>query len=128
MEIFKAAAQQVDTSVSIKSNHNTQTREVESVKIQKNLVDKNNEPDKLDKLSSGEMDKKLKDITTELNFQMQQLNTNIRFSYNAEESTMVVQVREADTGAVIRELPTKEALRIARYFKESIGLLFDKES
>ncbi|AQW81460.1 FlaG family protein [Campylobacter pinnipediorum] len=128
MEIFKAAAQQLDTSVSIKSNHNTQTREVESVKIQKNLVDKNNEPDKLDKLSSGEMDKKLKDITTELNFQMQQLNTNIRFSYNAEESTMVVQVREADTGAVIRELPTKEALRIARYFKESIGLLFDKES
>ncbi|AQW86257.1 flagellar protein FlaG [Campylobacter pinnipediorum subsp. caledonicus] len=128
MEIFKAAAQQLDTSVSINSNHNTQTREVESVKIQKNLVDKNNEPDKLDKLSSGEMDKKLKDITTELNFQMQQLNTNIRFSYNAEESTMVVQVREADTGAVIRELPTKEALRIARYFKESIGLLFDKES
>ncbi|WP_069637567.1 FlaG family protein [Campylobacter pinnipediorum] len=128
MEIFKAAAQQLDTSVSIKSNHNTQTREVESVKIQKNLVDKNNEPDKLDKLSSGEMDKKLKDITTELNFQMQQLNTNIRFSYNAEESTMVVQVREADTGAIIRELPTKEALRIARYFKESIGLLFDKES
>ena len=41
---------------------------------------------------------------------------------------MVVQVKDAKTGEEITQLPSKEAIRISEYFKESIGILFDKES
>lgn len=123
MEIFKAASQQLDMSINMVSNA-TGTREIEKSNIQENVVEKNDDL----QMSSSELAQKLEQATNELNFQMEQLKTNIRFNYNKAESTMVVQVREADTGDIIRELPSKEALRIAKYFKESIGLLFDKES
>ncbi|MDL0088374.1 FlaG family protein [Campylobacter gastrosuis] len=126
MEIFKAAAQPLDASLSVSNTRGSDVRDVEKSEIQANLVEKENED--LSKLSPDELTKKMKEATDELNYQMQQLNTNVRFAYNSQESTMVVQVREASTGDLIRELPTKEALRIARYFRESIGLLFDKES
>lgn len=126
MEIFKAAAQPLDSTLSVANTRNSDVRDVEKSEIKSDLVDKEN--DDLSKLSPEELTKKMKDATDELNYQMQQLNTNVRFAYNSQESTMVVQVREANTGDLIRELPTKEALRIARYFRESIGLLFDKES
>lgn len=126
MEIFKAAAQPLDASLSVSNTRNSDVRDVEKSEIKADLVDKENED--LSKLSPDELTKKMKEATDELNYQMQQLNTNVRFAYNSQESTMVVQVREASTGDLIRELPTKEALRIARYFRESIGLLFDKES
>ncbi|MGG7048049.1 MULTISPECIES: flagellar protein FlaG [unclassified Campylobacter] len=108
----------VDTVVS-----NPHTREVEptSASVKADV-------DEFNGLSQEEAKLKLEDITEKLNFQMQQLDTNIRFSFNMSDKVMVVQVREANTGDIIRELPTKEALRISKYFKESIGMLFDKES
>lgn len=124
MEIFKAAGQQTQQSVA--PTHHAHTREIEKTQIQHDAAQKDDDNNL--NLSPGELNKKMQEVTQKLNENMSQLNTNIRFSYNAQENTMVVQVREADTGAIIRELPTKEALRIARYFKESIGLLFDKES
>ena len=63
-----------------------------------------------------------------LNYQMQQLDTNVRFAYNEKLNLMVVQVKDAKTGEEITQLPSKEAIKISEYFKESIGILFDKES
>lgn len=126
MEIFKAASQQLDTAINISNASQINTRSIEKAEIQENLVEKNDED--LSKLSPDELTKKMKDVTEKLNFQMEQLDTNLRFNYNSQDNVMVVQVKEVNTGEIIRELPTKEALRIARYFKESLGLLFDKES
>ncbi|QKF62988.1 FlaG family protein [Campylobacter mucosalis] len=100
------------------TGHNLQTREIEN-------VSKSNE---LDGLNQDELKNKMKDVTKELNTQMERLETNIRFDYDGDVNLMIVKVTEASTGEVIRELPTKEALKISKYFKESIGLLFDKES
>ncbi|CAD7287016.1 flagellar protein FlaG [Campylobacter suis] len=102
---------------------NSHTREVERARASAKV-----EVDEFSGLSQEEAKLKLEDMTEKLNFQMEQLDTNIRFSFNMSDKVMVVQVREANTGDIIRELPTKEALRISKYFKESIGMLFDKES
>ncbi|MCR4941285.1 MAG: flagellar protein FlaG [Campylobacter sp.] len=79
-------------------------------------------------LSQEELINKVSKITDELNSQMLRLETNIRFDYDSDANIMVVKVTEANTGNVISELPSEQALRISKYFRESIGLLFDKES
>jgi len=59
---------------------------------------------------------------------MEQLDTNVRFAYNDTLNLMVVQVKDAKTGDLVTQLPSKQAIKISEYFKESIGILFDKES
>lgn len=74
------------------------------------------------------LNEKLEDITKKLNEQMDSLGTNIRFAYNDEFGSMYIKVTERDTGNVIRQIPTEEAMRLTKYFKDAIGMIFDKES
>ncbi len=131
MEIFKAAANQVlDTSMSTSAQRQIDSRPIEHSDIKLN-ADKNNETkdiNELDRLSNEELAKRTREVTDRLNYQMQQLDTNVRFAYNEKLNLMVVQVKDAKTGEEITQLPSKEAIRISEYFKESIGILFDKES
>lgn len=128
MEIFKAASAQNQTTQI--SNQALQTRQVEHIQTQTDSVQKNNQDQKVQddtKLSNEEIAKQTKKATDQLNKQMEQLDTNVRFNYNDKINMMVVQVTEATTGKVIRQLPSEQAIKISEYFKESIGILFDKE-
>ena len=131
MEIFKAAANQVlDTSMSTSAQRQIDSRPIEHSDIKLN-ADKNNKTkdiNELDGLSNEELARRTREVTDKLNYQMQQLDTNVRFAYNEKLNLMVVQVKDAKTGEEITQLPSKEAIRISEYFKESIGILFDKES
>ncbi|MBE2983766.1 flagellar protein FlaG [Campylobacter sp. RM9344] len=135
MEIFKVAANQVIDSTASISQSKQETRQVEDTQIQENLVNK--EPSKklsevieeeIDKLSEEDLVKKTKESTEKLNFQMEQLDAKVRFEYNDKLNMMVVQVKDAKTGEDIAQIPSKQAIKISEYFKESIGMLFDKES
>lgn len=70
---------------------------------------------------------KLKQTTDDLNSQMEMLKTNVRFAFSDDINALFVQVTEKDTGRVIRQIPSEEAIKIASYFKNAVGLLFDKE-
>lgn len=59
---------------------------------------------------------------------MEQLDAKVRFAYNDNLNLMIVQVKDAKTGELVSELPSKQAIKISEYFKESLGILFDKES
>lgn len=69
----------------------------------------------------------LQGLTANLNEQMESLGTNVRFSYSEEIGELVVSVTERDTGEVIRQIPSEEAVKMAEFFRNAIGLLFDKE-
>ena len=131
MEIFKAAANQtLDASMSTSAQRQIDSRPIEHSDVTVN-ADKNGKAkgaDDLDKLSNEDLAKKTREVTDRLNYQMQQLDTNVRFAYNEKLNLMVVQVKDAKTGEEITQLPSKEAIKISEYFKESIGILFDKES
>ena len=131
MEIFKAAANQVlDTSMSTSAQRQIESRPIEHSDVKLSADKKNETKDinELDGLSNEELAKRTREVTDKLNYQMQQLDTNVRFAYNEKLNLMVVQVKDAKTGEEITQLPSKEAIRISEYFKESIGILFDKES
>ena len=131
MEIFKAAANQtLDTSMSTSAQRQIDSRPIEhsDVKVNADENGKSKDANELDELSNEDLAKKTREVTDRLNYQMQQLDTNVRFAYNEKLNLMVVQVKDAKTGEEITQLPSKEAIKISEYFKESIGILFDKES
>ena len=131
MEIFKAAANQtLDANMSTSAQRQIDSRPIEhsDVKVNADKNGKSKDANELDGLSNEDLARKTREVTDRLNFQMQQLDTNVRFAYNEKLNLMVVQVKDAKTGEEITQLPSKEAIKISEYFKESIGILFDKES
>lgn len=131
MEIFKAAANQtLDANMSTSAQRQIDSRPIEhsDVKVNADKNGKSKDANELDGLSSDDLARKTREVTDRLNYQMQQLDTNVRFAYNEKLNLMVVQVKDAKTGEEITQLPSKEAIKISEYFKESIGILFDKES
>ena len=123
MEIFKAASQPMaNVATSSHAQSSTQTREVEQTHIQhdatRNLTEQNNET----------LSKEVKEATEKLNKQMEDLGTSIRFGYNDKIGAMYVNVMEMKTGEIIRKIPTEQAMKLSEYFKEAVGVLFDKES
>lgn len=131
MEIFKAAANQtLDASMSTSAQRQIDSRPIEhsDVKVNADKNGKSKDANELDGLSNEDLARKTREVTDRLNYQMQQLYTNVRFAYNEKLNLMVVQVKDAKTGEEITQLPSKEAIKISEYFKESIGILFDKES
>ena len=131
MEIFKAAANQtLDASMSTSAQRQIDSRPIEhsDVKVNADKNGKSKDANELDKLSNEDLARKTREVTDRLNYQMQQLDTNVRFAYNEKLNLMVVQVKDAKTGEEITQLTSKEDIKISEYFKESIGILFDKES
>ena len=131
MEIFKAAANQtLDASMSTSAQRQIDSRPIEhsDVKVNADKNGKSKDANELDGLSNEDLARKTREVTDRLNYQMQQLDTNVRFAYNEKLNLMVVQVKDAKTGEEITQLPSKEAIKISEYFKESIGILFDKAS
>ncbi|WP_462190754.1 FlaG family protein [Campylobacter concisus] len=131
MEIFKAAANQtLDANMSTSAQRQIDSRPIEhsDVKVNADKNGKSKDANELDGLSNDDLARKTREVTDRLNYQMQQLDTNVRFAYNEKLNLMVVQVKDAKTGEEITQLPSKEAIKISEYFKESIGILFDKES
>jgi len=131
MEIFKAAANQtLDANMSTSTQRQIDSRPIEhsDVKVNADKNGKSKDANELDGLSNEDLARKTREVTDRLNYQMQQLDTNVRFAYNEKLNLMVVQVKDAKTGEEITQLPSKEAIKISEYFKESIGILFDKES
>lgn len=131
MEIFKAAANQtLDASMSTSAQRQIDSRPIEhsDVKVNADKNGKSKDINELDGLSNEDLARRTREVTDRLNYQMQQLDTNVRFAYNEKLNLMVVQVKDAKTGEEITQLPSKEAIKISEYFKESIGILFDKES
>ena len=123
MKIFKVASQPMaNVATSSHAQSSTQTREVERTQIQQdatqNLTEQNNET----------LSKEVKEATEKLNKQMEDLGTSIRFGYNDKIGAMYVNVMEMKTGEVIRKIPTEQAMKLSEYFREAVGVLFDKES
>ncbi|QKG29449.1 MULTISPECIES: FlaG family protein [unclassified Campylobacter] len=123
MEIFKVASQPINTALSTGNTHSQpQTREVEQTQIQPNIVENQTEQ------NNEDLVKKLNEATEKLNRQMEALDTNIRFAYNDKINFLYVNVMEMKTGEIIRKIPSEQVMKLSEYFREAVGVLFDKES
>jgi len=64
--------------------------------------------------SSGGSDQSLADAVDQLNSKIQNLNRNLEFSINKDSGGVMVKVVDARTHQVIRQIPSEEAVVLAR--------------
>lgn len=70
----------------------------------------------------------LVNLSKEMNQKMRDIGTDINFSYSEDIRGLVVTVKEPNSGKIIREIPSRDAIELARKMNETMGLIFDKQS
>ena len=106
------------------------TEELQQQAVQQAQVEKvkKEEVKKVEDNSDKEAIKQeLTELAAKLNDEIAPLSNDIRFGFSDEIGQMMVNIIDANTGEVIRQFPTKEAIEIMTKMKELIGMLFDKK-
>jgi flagellar protein FlaG len=78
------------------------------------------------KVDAKEQMEKLQEAVERINEQMRRNNYNLAFSVDKKADAIVVQVKNLESGDVIRQIPNETALRVAHHLEDIKGLLQDK--
>ena len=85
-------------------------------------------PEKPDvKFNPKEMQKNLQDALDRLNDQMKSNGRHLNFSIDKALDRTVIQVKNAETGEVIRQIPDETLLRVAHNIEQVKGMLLDEK-
>ncbi len=86
-------------------------------------------PEKSDlQLDPKEMQRNLQEAIDRLNEQMKNNGRQLNFSVDKTINRTVVQVKNAETGEVIRQIPDETLLRVAHSIEQVKGMLLDEKS
>lgn len=66
----------------------------------------------------------LNDAVKQINDFMQRAQLSLQFSIDQDTNTAVIEIKDVQTGDIIRQIPSKEVLEIAKRLNEVTGLLF----
>lgn len=69
--------------------------------------------------------RKIQGIVERMNEEMKSNQRGLSFSFDRTISTHVVTVKSADSGEIIRQIPTEAVVRVAHNIEKLKGLLFD---
>lgn len=86
------------------------------------------EDSKLNNLSAeerSELEQKLLNLAKELNKEMQSINTNLLFDYEDSISSLVLTIKQRDSGEIVRKIPTDEALELMKKMRDVISVILD---
>jgi flagellar protein FlaG len=64
-------------------------------------------------------------VAQQLRDYLSSVGRDLEFRVDADTRSMVITVKESDTGAVIRQIPSPEALQMRRYLDEWSGTFLD---
>jgi len=83
------------------------------------------EPNAVSAAEKGTEAEKVKSAVSEIEKVLSSSRRNLEFSTDEESGKIVVKVIASETGELIRQLPSEEALRIAHSLSDVNSLLFD---
>ena len=69
--------------------------------------------------------RKIEDIVQKMNDEMKSTQRGLSFAFDRAISTHVVTVKSAESGEVIRQIPTEAVVRVAHNIEKLKGLMFD---
>jgi len=72
--------------------------------------------------------KALEQVVADMQDFVQSVQRNINFSLDDDSGRVVINVTERETGEVIRQIPSEDALRLAENLAEIRSLLFSAEA
>ena len=76
-------------------------------------------------LSMADEASKVKDAVSDIEKYLDSTRRNLKFSTDEESGKIVVKVIASETGELIRQLPSEEALRSANNLSDVNSILFD---
>jgi len=79
-------------------------------------------------LSPAEEEKKLKDAADKANEFVKSINQELQFSVDKDTGQTVVKVMDKQSGDVIRQIPSKEMLDLAKAMDTIQGLIIRKQA
>jgi len=94
----------------------------------KNTVAVINQVVKQKQLDNEQDSSKLAQVATELSDMMSMMRKGLSFKVDENSGQAVVTVLDKDTGDVIRQMPSEEALALAEKLSEVTGLLMKTEA
>ncbi len=84
------------------------------------------ETEKNEKIQS-ELRELIEDSIQTLNTELEQKRISLNFSIDDDSDSLVVQVIEADSGKIIRQIPADEILVLRQRLEELTGIIFDTQ-
>lgn len=75
--------------------------------------------------TQGEMRQRMAAVAQQLRDFLRSNGRDLEFSVDADTHAMVITVREAASGQVIRQIPSEEALQMRHYLDEWSGTFLD---
>ncbi len=92
-----------------------------------------NKAEAVNKLETPEIDltaqiEQLQSIVDRLNSSLEQLGRDLNFSVDQRLNKYVVVVQNKESGEIIRQIPDKEALRMAHRIEDLKGIIFNDDA
>lgn len=72
-----------------------------------------------------ELQNRILDLAKELNKEMSTVNTNLIFDYEDTISSLVLTIKQKDSGQIIRKIPTDEALELMKQMRDVVSVILD---
>lgn len=85
-------------------------------------------PSLISTVESKESEEQIKQAAQKIQGAVNNLAQNLRFSVDEDTGKTIIKVMDAQTEEVIRQIPTKEAVEIARTLNRVHGLLFNDKA
>jgi flagellar protein FlaG len=76
----------------------------------------------------AQMRKNLEEALQRLNEQLQQNSRKLNFSMDPTTKSLVIVVKNSETGEVVRQIPEESVLRVAHHIESLKGLLLNTQS
>ncbi|WP_394241737.1 flagellar protein FlaG [Halopseudomonas laoshanensis] len=92
------------------------------------MIGENGADAKVIALSSAKSQSELLAAVSDMNDFVQSVNRNIDFQLDDDSGKVVVSITDRETGGIIRQIPSEEALKLAESLSEARSLLFNTEA
>jgi flagellar protein FlaG len=76
-------------------------------------------------VSQGEQRHRMEAVAQQLRDYLRSNGRDLEFRVDTDTDSMVITVREASSGEIIRQMPSEEALQMRRYLDEWSGTFLD---
>ena len=71
--------------------------------------------------------RKIESVTQQIDSYLRSMNRSLQFQLDEGTGQMVVTLRDAETGEVIRQVPGEDALRIAQRIEQGLSMMLDEK-
>ena len=88
------------------------------------------EDNKLNNLTESEkvkLKEQLLNLVKELNKEMESINTDLVFDYEDSISSLVLTIKQKESGEIIRQIPTDEAMELMKKMRDIISIVLDTQ-